>query len=114
MAFFIQSSVQQSIVAYYPAAAGATESRLKMEAWKKLQELNPVVDDMKTDLEALLMNRTNDQAEYFIVPIDCCYELIGTIRTNWKGIHGGREVTDATRIFFEALKNKTRDARIGF
>ena len=114
MAFFVHSSVHQGIVAYYPAAAGATESRLKMEAWKKLQELNPVVDDMKPDLEALLINRTNDDAEFFIVPIDCCYELIGTIRTNWKGIYGGKEVTNATRIFFDALKNKANHAGTGF
>src|SRR5437764_483972 len=45
MAFFIYTSAHQGIVAFYPAAAGATESRLKMEAWKKLQELNPVVTD---------------------------------------------------------------------
>lgn len=106
MAFFVFSSKENGIVAYYPAAAGATESKLKMEAWKKVQEINPVVNSLMPDLEALLVNRLGDEGEYYIVPIDSCYKLIGIIRLNWKGINGGREVQDATHIFFDELKQK--------
>src|SRR5580693_4926444 len=39
MAFFTISSSRNSAVAYYPAAAGATESKLKMDAWARLADL---------------------------------------------------------------------------
>jgi hypothetical protein len=105
MAFFVFSSVQNGIVVYYPAAAGVTESKLKMEAGN-LAALNPWLNNLTLDVEALLVNRL-DEPEYFIVPIDCCYKLIGIIPSNWKGISGGREVHDATRKFFNELKEKT-------
>jgi len=106
IAFFVFNSFQNGIVAYYPAAAGATESKLKMEAWKKLAELNPSIENLAPDVEALLVNRL-DEPVYFIVPIDCCYKLIGMIRSNWKGISGGKEVQDAIKKFFLELKDKT-------
>ena len=106
IAFFVFNSVQNSIVAYYPAAAGATESKLKMEPWKKLAAMNARIESLHTHVEALLVNRLDEPA-YFIVPIDCCYKLIGTIRSAWRGISGGREVQEATKKFFAELKNKT-------
>lgn len=106
MAFFVFNSAQNGIVTYYPAAAGATESKLKMEAWKKLEQLNPVIKKLSKDVEALLLNRLGDAGEYFIVPIDCCYKLIGTLRSHWHGIHGGREVDEAIANFFYQLKVK--------
>ncbi len=110
MAFFVFNSNRNGIVAYYPAAAGATESKLKMEPWKKIEELNPGLKKMKPDVEALLVNRIEEPGEYYIVPIDNCYRLIGIIRSNWKGIFGGREADYAIKDFFVELKNKTVDA----
>jgi hypothetical protein len=107
MAFFIVSSSRNSAVAYYPAAAGATESKLKMDAWSRLVKLNPVLESLSPDLEALLINRLDETPQYFLVPVDSCYELIGRIRTSWKGIFGGKEVNDTTREFFNNLKTKS-------
>lgn len=108
MAFFVFNSNRNGIIAYYPAAAGATESKLKMEPWKKLLELNPVLSKMAPDLEALLVNRLETPGRYYIVPIDSCYKLIGIIKSNWRGISGGVEVNHAISKFFTELKNKIK------
>jgi len=107
MAFFVLSSMRGGAVAYYPAPAGATESKLKMEPWNELVKLNPVLNEIVPDLEALLVNRLDAVPEYFIVPIDSCYKLVGMVRIKWQGIFGGREVNDVIRQFFDELK-KTR------
>jgi hypothetical protein len=107
MAFFIKSVVKNGTVAYYPAPTGATESKLKMDAWNNLVELNPLLDDLAPDLEALLVNRLGDEGQYYIVPVDSCYKLIGMIRIAWKGIFGGKEVNDIINQFFSELKEKS-------
>lgn len=107
MAFFVLKSDQSGAVAYYPAPTGATESKLKMEPWNELEELNPTLSNLMPDLEALLMNRLDTTNKYFIVPIDSCYKLIGMIRTSWKGIHGGSEVNDIINKFFVELEEKS-------
>jgi hypothetical protein len=107
MAFFVLSSSQHGAVAFYPAPTGATESKLKMEPWTRLVALNPVLNSLVPDLEALLVNRLGDTNHYFIVPIDSCYKLIGMIRISWKGIFGGPEVNDIINKFFLDLKQKS-------
>ena len=107
MAFFVKSTVKNGTVAYYPAPTGATESKLKMEAWNKLTEINPILEDLTFDLEALLVNRLGDTGQYYIIPIDHCYKLIGMIRIAWKGIFGGKEVNDIINRFFNELKEKS-------
>ncbi|HEX4374732.1 MAG TPA: DUF5947 family protein [Puia sp.] len=107
MAFFTISSSRNSAVAYYPAAAGATESKLKLDAWSRLVDLNPVLKNLTPDLEALLINRLDETPQYFLVPVDSCYELIGRIRISWKGIFGGKEVNDTIREFFKNVKEKS-------
>ena len=52
---------------------------------------------LQSDVEALLVNRIDRReqgspAEYYIAPIDECYQLVGLIRANWKGLSGGAEV----------------------
>lgn len=107
MAFFVLSSSRNGAVAYYPAPTGATESKLKMEPWNELVQLNPVLNTLIPDLEALLVNRFDTSGQYYVVPIDSCYKLIGMIRISWKGIFGGPEVNDIIRQFFSELKEKT-------
>lgn len=107
MAFFVLSSGRNGAVAFYPAPTGATESKLKMEPWNELVQLNPPLADLSFDLEALLVNRLDNAGQYYIVPIDSCYKLIGMIRMAWKGIFGGPEVNDIIRQFFIELKEKS-------
>jgi hypothetical protein len=65
------------------------------------------LNDLAPDLEALLINRLDEQGQYYIVPIDSCYKLIGMIRVAWKGIFGGKEVNDIIRKFFIELISKS-------
>lgn len=107
MAFFVISTNRGGTVAYYPAPTGATESKLKMEAWNQLLQLNPILNHLAPDLEALLVNRLDEQGQYYIVPIDSCYKLAGMIRVGWKGIFGGSEVNEIIRKFFSELQEKS-------
>ena len=109
LAFFFQSSIEGRTIAYYPSPAGAVESLLTLEAWNAIVEDNPVLRRMQSDVEALLVNRIGrkDQAippEYYIAPMDKCYQLVGLIRANWKGLSGGAEVWEEIGRFFADLR----------
>ena len=103
LAFFFLSEASGGVVALYPSPAGATESELYLEAWNELVSANPVLEGLEPEAEALVVNRMGDPHGYAIVPIDRCYELVGTIKTNWTGISGGSSVDDAVRAFFVSL-----------
>jgi hypothetical protein len=62
---------------------------------------------MEADVEALLVNRSSGAREYFIAPIDTCYELVGTIRMHWRGLSGGDEVWGKIDIFFTNLRTRS-------
>jgi hypothetical protein len=44
------------------------------------------------------------------VPIDACYELVGRLRTLWRGFDGGREARDAMAEFFTRVHARSRPA----
>ena len=104
LAFFFYSTPSGRMVTLYPSPAGATESLLDLEAWQDLVDDNPLLADLTADVEALLVNRIGNAYEYYIAPIDTCYELVGLIRTHWRGLSGGAEVWDEIGRFFERLK----------
>jgi hypothetical protein len=104
LAFFMRSTVTDSMVAFYPSPAGATESELPMEAWKPLVRDNAVLTQLEADAEALVVNRLADPPEYAIVPIDQCYALVGLIKSRWEGISGGSAIETAVPEFFAALR----------
>ena len=108
LAFFFYSSPQEKMNAMYPSPAGATESLLPLTAWKFLAERNPVLTTMEADVEALLVNRVGARREYYIVPIDICFELIGLIRVHWRGLSGGEKVWEEVEKFFSKLKANSR------
>jgi Family of unknown function (DUF5947) len=111
MAFFFRSTPDARVVAFYPSPAGATESLLPLETWKDIGDLNPVLREMEADVEALLVNRVGHSRgfsgpEYYLLPIDECYRLVGLIRGNWRGLSGGAEVWQRIAGFFAELKNR--------
>lgn len=108
LAFFFYSTPQQKMNAMYPSPAGATESLLPLTAWKSLAERNPVLTTIEADVESLLVNRVGAKREYYIVPIDVCFELVGLIRTHWRGLSGGDEVWEEVQKFFAKLKANSR------
>jgi hypothetical protein len=107
MAFFFHSTPAQKTIVLYPSPAGATESLLDLESWDEIVQDNPVLKEMEKDTEALLVNRVRGASEYYIVPIDECYKLVGLIRTYWHGLSGGTEVWEEIGKFFTELKEKS-------
>ena len=57
MAFFFHSSIQGRTVAFYPSPAGSVESLLPLDAWAEIVRGNAVLKEMRSDIEALLVNR---------------------------------------------------------
>ena len=111
MVFFFRSTPDARMVALYPSPAGATESLLPLETWEDIENDNPVVKEMEPDVEALLVNRVGHvrgfaAAEYYLLPIDECYKLVGLIRGNWRGLSGGTEVWQEIAHFFDGLKRR--------
>jgi hypothetical protein len=105
MAFLFHSTPDGRPVALYPGPAGATESLLHLDAWEQLVAGNPVLADLEPDIEALLVNRIDGAREYYRVPIDRCFALVGLIRTRWRGLSGGGEAWQAIRDFFAQLRD---------
>ena len=108
LAFFFYDSPNEKMTALYPSPAGATESLLPLTAWEAIVRQNPILQKMEPDVEALLVHRAGDAREYFIAPIDKCFELVGLIRMHWRGFTGGEEVWLEIGKFFDALKEYAR------
>lgn len=111
MAFFVRNTSAQRVLALYPSPAGPTESLLTLETWEDLELHNPVLKQMESDVEALLLNRIRETRDYFLVPIDECYKLVGIIRLYWKGLSGGSEVQRQIDQFFALLKQRSGAGR---
>ena len=110
LAFFLHSTPAERVVAFYPSPAGATESLVPLDAWQTLAEDNPVLCELEPDVEALLVNRIHDTRDYYRVGIDKCYELVGLLRTHWRGLSGGQAVWEAVGRFFVGLHGGTTHA----
>lgn len=112
MAFFFHSSPRGRMIVLYPSPAGAIESLLSLDTWEDIVRVNPVLRDMRADVVALLVNRVgavrgSNLHEYYLVPIDKCYELVGLIRAHWRGLSGGTEVWREINAFFSNLKKQS-------
>jgi len=107
MVYIFRDTAAKRVMAYYPSPAGATESLLSLECWQELVSNNPILNHLEPDVEALLINRVRDVREYYIVPIDTCYLLVGLIRVSWKSLSGGEEVWKAIGGFFADLRAKS-------
>jgi len=104
---FFNSTPDKRIIALYPGPAGVTESLLSLDTWNEIVSDNPILEKMEADVEALLVNRVGKTRDYFIVPIDECYKLVGLIRANWSGLSGGTEVWRKIAEFYAELKERS-------
>ena len=107
LAFFFQSTPEKKSKAIYPSPAGATESLLPLTAWDSLVMHNHILASMEPDVEALLVNRVGMKREYYLAPIDVCFELVGLIRVHWRGFSGGEAVWEEIDKFFSRLQTET-------
>jgi hypothetical protein len=107
IAFFFHNSILGRTVASYPSPAGAVESVLSPDAWQQVLRASPWARTLAPDVEALMVRRTHDASDCFIVPIDACYELVGRMRRRWSGFGGGPEAREEIESFFAMLREKT-------
>jgi Family of unknown function (DUF5947) len=105
LAFIFHESATQKPVALYPSPAGPAESWLATGAWAEIEALNPALQRMEPDVEALLVRRASVY-EYYIAPIDECFRLAGLLRLHWRGLSGGSRVWEEIAHFFLALKTR--------
>ena len=110
VAFFFVNSTLGRVAAFYPSPAGATESLLPLDTWADVVESNPGLSTLVPDVEALLVRseRGGSGPECFLVPIDVCYELVGRLRTTWRGFDGGKEALDDLAAFFGRVRDRAR------
>lgn len=110
LAFFVNSSAAGRTVAQYPSPGGAMESSLDLEYWNTIVNRNPELRKFQPDVEALLVNRIADPPQYYRVPIDQCFRLVGIIRTHWRGLSGGDDVWREIDLFFAGLSQASAEA----
>jgi hypothetical protein len=105
LAFIFQSSLQKRPIALYPSPGGPIESSISLVSWEALLASQSRLAKMEADTEALLVNRTGQTRDYFVAPIDACFELAGLIRAQWKGLTGGTTVWQEVGAFFSRLRS---------
>ena len=109
LAFFLYSSQRGEVSGFYPSPAGATECLLDLQAWARLGEAHPLLHAAEHDVEAVLICRGDSGVEYFIGPIDACYELAGRMRMLWKGFDGGTEARESIEDFLAGVRARAKD-----
>ena len=109
MAFFFHNSDLDRPLAFYPSPAGATESLLPLDAWRGGLGGTRLGRALEPDVEALLLHQVENGTECLLVPIDACYELVGLVRTHWKGFDGGAEAWERIGAFFTDLAGRARE-----
>jgi Family of unknown function (DUF5947) len=118
LAFFLFRSQPGELGCFYPSPAGATECALDLPAWQRLAAAHPLLAGAEPDVEAVLICRPEpggtDEAgaatmDYFIVPIDACYELAGRLRMLWRGFDGGTEARESIDEFLASVRARAKD-----
>jgi hypothetical protein len=109
LAFFLRTSREGGeLTGFYPSPAGVTECRLDLQLWHQLVADYPLLGAADDDVEAALISRSDDGVEYFLVPIDACYELAGRMRLYWHGFDGGTEARASIAAFLADLRKRAR------
>jgi Family of unknown function (DUF5947) len=111
LAFFLYRSEPGELGCFYPSPAGATECALDLPAWQRLAAAHPLLGQAEPDVEAVLISQDDSAGlEYFIVPVDACYELAGRMRMLWRGFDGGTEARQSIAEFLAGVRKRARDA----
>jgi len=103
VAFVFVSSTTHRPVAFYPGPMGTTESTLALPAWDEVVARSKVLATLEPDVEAVLVRRARGAREYWLVPVDECYRLAGSMRATWQGISGGDAMRGTVDAFFRRL-----------
>jgi hypothetical protein len=109
LAFFLYSSREDApVTGFYPSPAGVTECQLDLQRWAALVDSYPLLGAPVRDVEAALISRSGSGVEYFLVPIDACYELAGRMRLHWRGFDGGTEARESIAAFLDGVRKRAR------
>jgi hypothetical protein len=109
LAFFLRTSRDAGgITGFYPSPAGVTECILDLQLWDRLVAEYPLLGAPEQDVEAALISRTDSGVEYFLVPVDVCYELAGRMRLSWRGFDGGTEARQSIADFLATVRDRAR------
>ncbi len=111
LAFFMRTSRDGALTGFYPSPAGVTECRLDLDRWHELEASHPLLSAPAADVEATLISRTADRVEYYLVPVDVCYELAGRMRLAWRGFDGGSEARQHIADFLARVRQRARPMR---
>jgi hypothetical protein len=106
LVFFLASTVTGQVTGFYPSPAGATECVLDLTAWERLTDEFPLLGAAQPDVEAALVCRVDSGMDYFVVPIDACYELAGRMRLYWRGFDGGSEARQSIAEFLDRVRSR--------
>ncbi|MDQ6658328.1 MAG: DUF5947 family protein [Actinomycetota bacterium] len=113
LVFVFQNASLDSISAFYPGPAGATESTLPLTSWARVVAENPALGTLQPDVEALLLRAPlhgGSSYECYLVPVDSCYELIGRLRQVWRGFDGGTQARQQIDNYFAEIRLRSRPA----
>jgi hypothetical protein len=112
LAFFLRTTREGGELAgFYPSPAGVTECRLDLQQWQQLVAGYPLLGAPEPAVEAALISRSDSGVEYFLVPIDACYELAGRMRLHWRGFDGGTEARQSIAAFLANVRSRARQFR---
>ncbi|GAB4061335.1 DUF5947 family protein [Catellatospora paridis] len=109
LTFVIVDSALGRPVALYPSPAGATESQLPPEAWVKVLARHPYTAQLPADVVALLLHRSPDGPEAYVVPVDVCYRLVGLVRLHWRGFDGGEQAWAAIEGWLTQVRENAQE-----
>lgn len=111
LAFFLHRSDVAELGCFYPSPAGATQCALDLPAWQRLAAAHPLLGQAEPDVEAVLISQDESAGlEYFIVPVDACYELAGRMRMLWRGFDGGAEARQSIAEFLAGVRRRAKPA----
>lgn len=111
LAFFLYRSEPGELGGFYPSPAGATQCALDLPAWQRLAAGHPLLSQAEPDVEAVLISQDESAGiEYFIVPVDACYELAGRMRMLWRGFDGGTEARQSIAEFLADVRRRAKPA----
>jgi len=109
IAFFFFNTEMNRWVAFYPGAAGAAESLLGLDSWAEIAARSALARAADPDVEAILVfGHRHGGFECFLVPIHSCYELVGRVKSHWRGFDGGDEAWREIDGYFDRLRAHSR------
>ena len=97
-AFVLRSG--PAATAFYPSPGGATERPLERGLWTEFAATHPLATAAEPDVEAILFRLRDQEVDCFLVPVDVCYRLVGTVRLYWAGLDGGHQVREHIDALF--------------